>query len=415
MPSPWLVLIESNTSGTGRLFARAAAQQGYRPILLASAPSHYSYAIEDGLEVLHIDTTDEEAMFFACQRLAAAEGLIGVTSSSEYYIATAAALAHRLVLPGPSPLAIRVCRDKQTQREQLQAAGIWVPTFCAVTSATTAAAAAISMGFPVVVKPVCGTGSAGVKLCRRADEVAAHADALLQQHHNERGLPVPHRILVEELVEGSEYSVETVGRKIIGITQKYLGVLPYFVEVGHDFPAELPARTSAVIHQAVLQTLEALSLGWGLTHTELRLTAEGPKIIEVNPRLAGGYIPELVRLACGVDLITEAIRLVAGYEPRLERTAGRYASLRFLLPPCDGTLVGVEGLDAAMRIPGIDEVRLYIHTADRVYRRGDFRDRIGHVIASGGTSLVARAAAELAHNAIRLHIQPSTTIPMEEY
>ena len=66
-----LVLIESNTSGTGRLFARAAMQQGARPILLTDDPSRYKYINEEQLEVLQINTQDEDAIFDACMKLPA--------------------------------------------------------------------------------------------------------------------------------------------------------------------------------------------------------------------------------------------------------------------------------------------------------------------------------------------------------
>src|SRR2546423_8012902 len=99
----WLALIESNTSGTGRLFARAAIQLGLRPILLTAEPARYTYVAEDGVSVLCVDTQDLQALLEACRRLAADPGLAGITSSSEYFIATAASIAKRMGLPGPSP------------------------------------------------------------------------------------------------------------------------------------------------------------------------------------------------------------------------------------------------------------------------------------------------------------------------
>src|SRR5262245_28001024 len=140
--TPWLALIESNTSGTGRLFARAAIQQGYRPILLSADPSRYEYAREDGLDVLRLDTSDRSVLIDACRRLAADPLLAGVTSSSEYFIATAAALASRLGLPAPSPAAVRSCRNKWKQRSRLEAAGVGMPQFRLATSVKAAIKAA---------------------------------------------------------------------------------------------------------------------------------------------------------------------------------------------------------------------------------------------------------------------------------
>ena len=401
MSTPWLVLIESNTSGTGRLFARAAIQQGARPILLTDDPSRYKYIDEERLEVLQINTQDEEALFDACMDMKREAGVAGITSSSEYFILTAAVLASKLGLPGASPEVIRICRDKQAQRVRLQEAVVGIPAFRSVRSVEQALEAAEILGFPVVVKPVSGTGSAGVKLCSDGDEVVQHAEALLEQKYNERGMALPHHILVEEFVNGPEYSVETFGPQVIGVTQKHTGQCPHFVEVGHDYPAPLFSETEEIIIQETTRAARALGVTWGPAHFELRLTQSGPKIIEVNPRLAGGYIPELVRLATGIDLVAETIRITMGKKTQLKPRRQRYASIHFILSPHEGQLAEWNGLDRAQRVPGIEDVQSYAKPGDWLRLRGDFRDRIGHVVATGDTPASSRATVELAGRLIK--------------
>ncbi|MDT7543409.1 MAG: hypothetical protein QOE33_3313 [Acidobacteriota bacterium] len=402
----WLALIESNTSGTGRLFARAAAAQGLRPILLSEDPSRYTYAAEDQLDTLRVDTSDVAEVIDACRRLAGEGRLSGVTSSSEYYVATAATVARRFDLPGPHAVSIRDCRDKLKQRQKLQRAGVPIPRFSPALSVRMAVNRAKELGLPVVVKIVSGSGSIGVRLCATLEEVAAHAEHLLRQSNDERGRPLSRHILIESLLEGPEYSVETFGQAVVGVTRKYLGPLPDFVEIGHDFPADLSRADTEAFHRIARQSLFALGLGWGGAHIELRFTSDGPHIIEVNPRLAGGYIPELVRLASGVDLISETIRLVTGREPDLKVSSSAFASIRFLLPDEDGLLRGASGMDEAESLPGVAEVKLYVKPDSVVKRHGDFRDRIGHVIACGPTTYAARAAATAAWSAIHLRIEP---------
>ena len=290
---------------------------------------------------------------------------------------------------------------------RLEAAGVGVPEFRVAASGSDAVEAAREIGFPVVVKPVSGSGSVGVKLCEQAGEVRAHADALLRQKQNERGQPLPPYVLVEQLIIGPEYSVETMGTNVIGITSKRLGPLPHFVEIGHDFPAHFLDREDESISQTARDSLKALNLGWGPAHIELRLDPGGPKIIEVNPRLAGGFIPELVRLACGIDMIGETIRQVAGGVPLLEKTRRRYASLRFILATEGGVLSSRNNLDDAAQVPGVVEARLYLKPGERLSRRGDFRDRVGHVIAVGETPSSAQESAELAHGKVNLIVEPA--------
>lgn len=398
----WMAFIESNTSGTGRYFARAASQKGFRPILLSDNPARYSYVSQDGLDTLKVDTRSESTLLDTCRRLAQGDGLVGVTSSSEYFVPIAARIARRLNLAGPSPGAVRACRDKYLQRRRLEKAGVAMPAFRCATSIKTVIPLAQDLGLPVIVKPVSGSGSAGVKLCSSLDEVSAHAAQLLNRRYNERGVPVARRILIEAVASGPEYSVETFGLQVVGITQKHLGPLPTFVEIGHDFPAQLSPASKRVIESIAQQSLVALGLGWGPAHIELRLTERGPQIIEVNPRLAGGFIPELVRLSCGIDLISETILLALGEQPELTNTCCEHTSIRFILSPGDGTLAGVEGLDQAQSIPGIMEVKLYSPVGTEMRRNGDFRDRVGHVISRGSTHEQAVQAAETAHRAITL-------------
>jgi biotin carboxylase len=378
-----VVLLESNTTGTGRLFAHAAVNLGHNPVLLAADPGRYPYAADDAVRTEVLDTSDEAAVLDACRRLG---DVVGITSSSEYFIAPAARVAAALGLPGPDADAITRCRDKEQQRQALADAGVPVPRFAGASTVDDALAAAADIGYPVVLKPVAGSGSVGVRLCRDKDEAAEHAAALLANTVNERGIPVPARLLVEELVTGPEFSAEVFSGRVVGVVRKHLGEAPWFVEVGHDFPVHDP-RIEALARDAVT----ALGLTFGPVHVEMKQS-----IIEVNPRLAGGNIPELVRLASGVDLVTEAVRLVTGGRPHLDPTRRRHAAIRFLIPPHAGTLVAVHGAD--------ETVHLGKRPGDAVSRNGDFRDRIGHVLAVADDAEAAQATAEEALRRIFIEV-----------
>jgi argininosuccinate lyase len=136
----------------------------------------------------------------------------------------------------------------------------------------------------------------------------------------------------------------------------------------------------------------------------MKLTHEGPVVIEMNPRLAGGFIPELVRLAKGVDLIRESISVVTGGFPNLQHRSGIHASIRFLLTPRAGTITKIEGLDQAEDISGVAEVKTYVRTGAHVRLHGDFRDRIGHVISCGTTEVLAAHSAQMASSKITIHV-----------
>jgi biotin carboxylase len=398
-----LLLVESNTSGTGRLFVQAARALDLHPVLVTARPGKYAYLSQDGApEVAVVPRVDEGGLHSLARRYAAEGEVAGVTSSSEYFVATAAALAARLGLPGPDAGRVRAARDKSHQRQVLAAGGVATPGFRVAASAPAAVLAAREIGFPVVVKPVAGSGSVGVRRCDTALDVGRHAAALLSTAVGDE-----RRVLVEELVAGDEFSVEMLGDRVIGITRKHLGAPPHFVEAGHDYPAAVPAEVADALAGAAVRGTELLGLGWGPLHWEIRVRDGCAVPIEVNPRLAGGFIPELVRHAQGIDLVRETVRLAVGGAPRVDPLHHRHASIRFLFAPAAGRLASVDGADAALGRANVVDVALYRGPGDDLVPHGDFRDRIGHVLACADHSVVACAAAERARDAIRVRIEPA--------
>src|SRR5260370_37647307 len=129
--------------------------------------------------------------------------------------------------------------------------------------------------------------------------------------------------------------------QVMGVVSKHLSGIPYSVETGHDCPASLTAGEDAPVRTAACRAGAALGVGWGATHTELRMTDRGPLIIEVNPRLAGGMIPSLIELTMGVNLIDRVIAHCTGQPYAPGRRRGEHAAIPFLLAPGAGVLAAV--------------------------------------------------------------------------
>ncbi|MFE3661201.1 ATP-grasp domain-containing protein [Streptomyces sp. NPDC059165] len=380
-----LLLVESNTTGTGRQFARYARDLGIEPVLVTADPARYPYVTEDLLQTVVTDTSSEAAVLATARELAGQAPIAGVTSSSEYYVATAATTAHHLGLPGPDADAVRACRDKSRQRRLLAAAGVPVPHSVLARDVEGAVLTAADLGHPVVLKPLQGSGSLGVRLCADAAETADHAGELTSAVVNERGTPVPPGILVEQYVRGTEYSVEVFGDTAVVVVRKYLGPLPDFVELGHDLPAALTSVDETRLKDCAVQAVRALGLGWGAAHVELRMDGDQIRVIEVNPRLAGGMIPELANRALGIDLVGAQVLAALGRRPTLTAGPARGAAIRFLTAEAPGVLADgiatTAALSAARRVPGVVDAVLYREPGEQVVPAKDFRGRLGHVIA----------------------------------
>ncbi|MFI9123658.1 pyridoxal-phosphate dependent enzyme [Streptomyces bikiniensis] len=387
LPSQHLVFVESNTTGSGMLALTSARKLGYMPVLLTGKAERYAGLAETGSEVLVCDTNSQQALRAALQKRFRHEELAGITTTSDFYVPAVADLTTWLGLPGNPVEAVATCRNKALLREHLHAAGVGQPRFVAVRDTTEVADAVSAVGLPCVVKPADDSGSNNVLLCTTQDEVRFQVETILAIHTNLRGMATARTVLVEEYVDAPEFSVELFHWQgqgtSLGITQKYVTGPPYFVEYQHVFPASLSPSDEALLTNAALQAVGSTGIRTGPTHTEIRLTKGGPKIIEVNPRLAGGMIPELIRLATGTSLLEEQLRAAAGHEPRLSSEPQLCAGIRFLLPEQEGKVLRVDGTSAARKIPGVQDMVITTGRGASARPVRNAYDRLGFVIATG--------------------------------
>ncbi|GLS33887.1 Biotin carboxylase [Mesorhizobium albiziae] len=375
-----LILVEGHRT-SGLPYVQAAKRLGLHPITVAADPACYDYLAAEQVEAIRVDTDNLDALIRECSGLRATydiAGITGFTDFDETVYATVTKLCRHFDLPGPNPASIERCCDKFTQRQLLAEAGVPIPAYRLATDATEAESSVAQISMPVIVKPAVGSGSSGVRLCRTIDELAEHTTYLLGGKHIWRSSP---RILVEEFAQGPFYSVEIMGSEVIGIAAAEFSPPPHFVFRGLTFPAPLTEDERERIADVSLSCLRALGLGWGPTNIELRWTKRGPVVIEVNPRLAGALEPQLVHLACGIDLITEHIKLVIGEEWDLRRRHSQTAAARFLAPDRDGTLDWIGGDSQAAAVSGVAEVKFYVEPKTPIVRKGDYRDCIGHIVA----------------------------------
>ncbi|MER9977445.1 acetyl-CoA carboxylase biotin carboxylase subunit family protein [Mesorhizobium sp. M0085] len=398
-----LILLEGASNSPG--YVQAAQRLELHPITLSADPTQYLAAL--GIDAVRVEGDDLDALIRECTRLRAAYDIAGITSAGETEYATVGKLCRHFDLPGPNPASIERCCDKFAQRQLLAEAGVPVPAYRVAANATEIEGFAAEIGLPVIVKPAVGIGSSGVRLCRDLDELAEHTTYLLGGKHKWRSSP---RILVEEFAQGPQYMAETMGNEVIGIGTAEFGPPPHFVYSEWSYPALLTDDEHERIANVSLSCLRALDLGWGPTNIELRWTKLGPVVIEVNPRLAGAPTPQLVHLVYGVDLVTEHIRLVIGEECNLRRRQSQTAAARFLLPDRDGTLDWIVGDSRAAAISGVAEVKFYIKPETPIVRKCDYRDTIGHVIATSPTRAQTEAILQRAVDLIDWSITPFPTL-----
>lgn len=357
-----VLLVGSGFSPVYREYLMQGAARAYPLWLMDSTPPSWQVPYLVGstvVEPLDRDrqVPDQAALVAAAAELAQRQPIRGVFTWDETLVVATAHIAARLGLRGFDPDSADRCRNKHRSRQALTAAGLRQPRFELVHTADEAARAAEALGYPVVVKPRGMAASIGVG--RASSRTELKAAFVVADRLSHSGPPAYEGgVLVEELVMGPEISVDgaVAGGDYLPfcVARKQVGFHPYFEETGHVVDAADPLLSDPALLRVLAATHQALGLRDGITHTELRLTAEGPVVIEVNARLGGDLIPRLGQLATGVDPGWIAADVAVGTRPRIEPAQRGCAGIRFLYPPEDCTVVEPV-LPVAGAVPGLVE------------------------------------------------------------
>ncbi|MFB7514501.1 acetyl-CoA carboxylase biotin carboxylase subunit family protein [Streptomyces sp. NPDC056144] len=355
-----------------------------------------------------VDTLDVAAMTAAAKDLNSRHAVSGVLCWDEVRMVQTAELQQALGLPGALPEAVGRCRDKHRTRTALAAAGVPQAASVLVSSLEEAREAAAGIGYPVVLKPRALGASFGVNAV--ADEAGLEAGYAEARGAEEDGVPFYEAgVLVEEYLVGDEISVDAAlvdGELLpLFVARKISGFDPYFEETGHTVDADDPLLTDPALLDVLTRAHAATGYTTGITHTEVRLTASGPRIIEINARLGGDLIPYVGSVATGVDPGRAAVDVACGKRPDVTRTQRRVAAIHFLYPETDGVVsevvVDEPALAAATNASGVlagPGQELLLPPA------GHVTSRYGYVVVEGASAAECEAAAETARRAMSVRV-----------
>jgi biotin carboxylase len=402
-----VIFVECVASGHGPLSLRTARECGLSIAFFAKDPDFYKVwgserPLADADRVVTTNTSSADDML----RHVLPERTAGVLALDDFHLDSASELAARLGLPHASVAGIRNARRKDVTRRLLLERGETRPRFACFSDGNEPERSPV--GYPCVLKPSDGTGSVAVSMCRDDAELREAIRSLRTRWRTIRDHELSRRWMIEEYVEGPEFSAEMIrhnGRwELAGVTKKYLADPPFFVEVGHVFPAPIAADVSAAIAERCRSWLDAIGLDFGVAHIELRLAGDVPVLMEINPRLGGGMIPELVRLATGFDILRHVIdvhtRSPLRHDPRDIRAKGA-AAVRFVIARRAGVVEEIRGRDKAMSFAGVTRCVL-APTPVTIGGTESSYDRLGYVVAQGDNAAAAEARATAALKTLEL-------------
>jgi biotin carboxylase len=295
----------------------------------------------------------------------------GLVTFSEAALRYAARLAAELGLPFHSLDTAHALTDKFEQRERLRSAGVDSVRCARIATAKDWWPALERTGMPAVVKPAWGGGSEDTYLVDDSD-AARKVYAALFDRPDPRSCFVAEEFLTGRAAYpyGDYVSVESLcgpaGPAHMAVTGKF-PLEPPFRECGQFWPSALPAAEEAHVLAHVTEALDALDVRTGIAHTEVKLTEDGPRIIEVNGRL-GGNLQELAMrsgttdmvLANGLSALDETVQVKLATPDKV------YFQYMYLTPTRSCRMTAANGIKALRKIPGITAYRATIRPGDRV-------------------------------------------------
>jgi biotin carboxylase len=354
------------------------------------------------------DTSVDALTRAVAECVAETPGRAGVFTWDEVLLEVTGEVARRLALPHMSPAAVRNCRDKLSARQRLRTAGVPGVRFAHVRGQEQALREAETIGYPVVLKPRSLAGSVGVVIAQDADELHALYHHAMDAAYP--GLDPLDGLVLEEFLDGPEISVDSVvcdgDVQLVNVARKRLGFDPFFEEVGHLVSPWRHEPWTDDLTDLVVKAHQALGVQTGVTHAEVRLTPAGPRLVELNGRLGGDFIPYLGHLATGIDLTAAAVDLALGRRPDLRATRNICAEVRFLYPPEDSVVRSLD-VSAAADVPGVAEVVRLAEPGTRLLLppRGVV-PRLAAVIVTGDTPEACRDVLDRASSLVRSETEP---------
>lgn len=274
-----------------------------------------------------------------------------VLTNWEPTVILAARLRERWGMPGMSVDAVNGFRDKQLMKERVAAAGIRVPFSERVVRTSRAEIgpsireAAARIGYPLIIKPIAGAGSADTYLCR---DDARLEEVIVKTAH------VP-ELSVEEYIEGEEFTYDTICLDGNPVYENVASYLPKPLEARSEEWISPVIITVRDLQQAKMQAgialgrrvLKALGMGDGFTHMEWFFTPKGEAVFgEIGCRPGGARLVDQMNYTGDVDLFREWGRVACwrSFEGSIERKYN--CGVIFKRAKGQGRITTIHGLDS---------------------------------------------------------------------
>lgn len=396
-----ILFIGVNKSGSSREATKAAERLGYFVILFTNNLKQMEQRVlyPDIHKMVFIDTMNLEEMRKEINNLITIGlDIQNIVSFVDPFVHVAALLCDEFCHNLTSSEAIKIMEDKEETRKFLLNEP-YTPKFQLIHSQQEFPK---TVPFPAIIKSPKSTGSKDVLLATNKSQLKKHLTSLRNKYPEES-------IIVEEYLDGPQYLIEAIIHEqqahIVAVIKQDITKEQRFIITGYGLLATVPKKLKSDLESILNSIVTAFNIKTGALHLELRLTNNGWKLIEINPRISGGAMNKMVEAAFGINLVEETLKLFLGEKPNLERTEQKFVYTKYLTVTRKGILEKVTGKLRATQSPNVYEVYIKPKKGTLLIPPLSMGHRYAYIIAQGKSIVEAKRFANKAAKEIKFHMR----------
>lgn len=378
---------------------KKAKELGYYVLVLDADPKAAGFQHADEYAVINI--VDEDA----CLRYAQEHHVNGVlTAATDFSVLTMSHIAEAMHLPGINHQAAKTIKNKAAVRKCLFDAKADDTGYSYEIESTDEIPNILTkVEFPLMMKPVDGSGSRGASRVDSAEEFTKACEFAMAGS-------ISHRAVAEPFVVGKEYGVESFVDQgeihILGIMQKEMTEPPYYAELGHAIPSGLSKEVEDRIKVCVEKALVALGVNHGSVNMDLLIGDDGDvHIVDVGARMGGNLIgSHIIPIGTGIPYMENMIRAAVGDPTDFSPISEPQPVATKLLALTPGRVVSLPDFNAIEKQCRV-KIEHHLHVGDTINEYHTNLDGCGYVVAIGQDVREAAAKASIAKERINNEIQ----------
>ncbi|MBE1553885.1 ATP-grasp domain-containing protein [Sporosarcina limicola] len=400
-----IIFIGTNKTGSSRDAIKAAERMGFFTVVFTNNEKQMQQRKEftDVHEMIFMDTNNISEMKNKINALMLRGNEIKtIVSFIDSNVHQASILCDDFCQNGTSSTMIKIMESKAETRTFL-CNQPYTPNFSILNPGETQSFETVNpqLIFPVMVKSSKSTGSKDVLLAEGIEQLENHVVRLQEKNADEA-------IIIEEYIVGDQYLVEALVYnnkiQIAGIIKQEITQGKRFIITGYGVLAEVPSDIITGVGDVLDSVISKFGIKNGALHLELRQSKNGWKLIEINPRISGGAMNQMIQAAFGFNLVEETLKLYLGESPSIIPRYRNYVFTQYLIVSEKGILEKVTGKGRARKSPGVVKVYVKPKKGTQLIPPLSMGHRYAYVVATGVSMEEAKKHAKNAANEITFHL-----------